>query len=288
MLSSNVAADVIVVRDEPQPYVGRITVSDSEKLTIEIVDAEGITREITFAPERVLLIVKAEDRERLESLVPGQWEAYRNLAEELASQRIDPQAAELAIRLFLIVAYHERGSVREGALASLVGLARDPEEEKRFRTLAYRMSEREESQWLQPPITLVRTPLSPAERELLLRTIRLIRQDEGDQALAQMRSDGFSTTYVKVEHLLPFQDLKRYAYSRVVTTRRMTDLLRFELALMDPVSEDGEAMEIRKGTTGWSSINLEAQPPLHDVDWLTVTEFDPRDHLYRDGSWRRP
>lgn len=280
-------ADIVVVRGETRPLVGKVTVDQDDQVVVEVQDAEGLTREHHVARERVLLIVLAEDQEKLSGLVPGQWEDYRRMAEELASQRLDPHATELAIRLFLIVAYHERGSVREGAIASLVGLARSPEEERKFRTLAYRSAEQDQVQWLQPPVTQIRAPLSAAERELLLRTVRLIRQDEGDLALGTLRDEEFLATYVKVEHLLAYQDLKRYAYSRSINPRRMSDLLRFELALLDP-SGQTELAEARKGTTGWSSIPLELQPPLRDVDWMNATEFDPRDHLYRDGSWRRP
>ena len=281
-------ADVLVVRGQAKPMVGTVVAEQEDRVTIAIKDAEGITREQIVPRDQILLIARAEDPARLDALQAGQWEGYRELAEELASQRVDPQAVQLAIRLFLIVAYHERGSAREGSLASLVSLARSPDEERRFRTLAYRYGENDRVQWLKPPATAIRAPLSALDREMLLRTVRLVRQDEGEQALLLMRQEGFTTMYLTVEHLLPFQDLKRYAYDHSLSPRRTADLVRFELALLAPDFAPGDSTEVVRGTTGWSSIGLETLPPLHDVDWLNASEFDPRDHVYENGSWRRP
>ncbi|HAN98278.1 MAG TPA: hypothetical protein DCQ98_12980 [Planctomycetaceae bacterium] len=288
-------ADVVVRRGEPRPLVCRIEQQGTDRLIVRVTDPDGSSRRVEIPTDEILLVVPAFDPAALERLEPGRWEGYREGAEEAASRRVDPEATALAIRLQLIVAYHGDATARAGAFAALFDLARSADEERRFRALAFRILPDADPALLVAPRPTAPAPLTDADRDLLMITVRLLRDDRGDEALTLIRRDDFPEIYSRVASILPLQQLERYASEVRPSRGRRDDLLRLELGLLgtyalsgSPSAAGGAPPARRRSEAVWSRPLAEPSPPWVDVDWTDVTEFDPRDCLFRDGAWRRP
>ncbi len=288
-------ADVVVRRGEPRPLVCRIEQQSTDRLVVRVTDPDGSSRRVEIPTGEILLVVPAYDPATLERLEPGRWEGYREAAEEAASRRVDPEATALAIRLQLIVAYHGDATARAGAFAALFDLARSSDEERRFRALAFRILPDADPALLVPPRPTAPGPLTDADRDLLMLTVRLLRDDRGEEAMTLIRRADFPEIYSRVASILPLQQLERYASEVRPSRGRRDDLLRLELGLLGTYALSGSPAPVtsapqprRRSEAVWSRPLAEPSPPWVDVDWTDVTEFDPRDCLFRDGAWRRP
>lgn len=105
----------------------------------------------TFPRSDVLLALRTFDPDRLAELSPDQPAAYRNYAEELSEKRQDPEARDLALRLFLIAASLDPEKYGRGGFLSMASLARSPAEERRYRAVAYLLDPRHDRSVLKPP-----------------------------------------------------------------------------------------------------------------------------------------
>jgi len=233
------------------------------------------------------LILLAEDPETLEKLEPGRWDTYRDVADDLAARHRDPDAIVAAMRLLLIVAYHSEGELRDGALISLRGLARSPDEARRIEALAVRYGNHIAPTTQGSPKKPLPQTLNDTERAEILSVVRAIRQGKQEEAQGQIAKPGFADTFAKLGSPLPWTRLESYARRKPTTAASIAELAALEATLLGTIPAN-PAQVVSDDLEVWEQITKNSLPAWHEVDWFDVLPFDPRDCLFRDGKWRRP
>lgn len=148
-MAPTVASGVILERKDGTRVVGYLVGEDDRTITVRrVLDGEEVTQ--SFAKADLLVVLRPVDPGRLEALDPAEPRGYRDYAEELAEKRDDPEARELARRLFHIAADLAPEELARGCLLGLAGLAESPAEERRCRALAYLLDPRHDRAVLAP------------------------------------------------------------------------------------------------------------------------------------------
>ena len=282
-------ADVVYRRGLPSPLVGQVTQNDAEGIVVKFdMPQQGVTQ-ILIPRDEVVEHIVTVSASRLEALNDGDWAQYRDYAEELAAYRVDPQAHQLAIRLYLIVAYYANDNLRSGAFRALIEIARSAEEEKRFRTLAFQVMGNKASHLLAPPkgITPIQLPDESAQRELL-QCIRLVRQGAGEQALDLADSPAVQAAFESISNVMTFRDFRDAAYDRKISQDRLKQLVQLELALLGGAQRRNVAQPISTSPDWGRLVAEDSRQPFVPVEWANATEFDPRNSRYQKGTWERP
>ncbi len=134
------SADILWLVGEDNPTFGRVVHrQDNGELLFKVRGEQATYSEQAFAAEKIETLIVNVEVPRLEQLDPAKLKQYRDYAEELAPQKLDPDARDLAIRLLLITAaganrQNDAGLV-ESALAGLPDLARNASEREAFERL---------------------------------------------------------------------------------------------------------------------------------------------------------
>lgn len=288
-LASHVQADVVYRRGLPSPLIGQVAQDDAEGIVLKFDNPQQGVSQILIPRNEVVEHVVTVSPSRLERLKDGDWAQYRDYAEELAAYRVDPQAHRLAIRLYLIVAYHSNDELRIGAFRALIDIARSTQEEKRFRALAFQVMGEQASSLLEPPkgVTAIQLPDESAQKQLL-QCIRLVRQGDGEKALDLADSPAVQAAFESISNVMTFRDFRDAAYDRNISQERLKQLVQLELALLG-----GElrrrAARPSPTSPDWGRLLAEdSRQPFIPVGWENVTEFDPRRSRYQKGTWELP
>jgi len=136
LLGVPAAARAVVVDDGGVRVGGYLVRKDEGKLTMRVRMADGTEKTVEYD----LTKVKVEheiDRKRLEGLSKAEPRKYREYAEELAAQKDDPEARDMAMRLFLIAAYLDPRKHGHNSLVRMSALANTTAEARRCRAMAY-------------------------------------------------------------------------------------------------------------------------------------------------------
>jgi hypothetical protein len=127
----------ILIETGPKQRVGGYLLSeDAKQLKVRIKTPDGKDKVELFERAKIKIIHKV-DLERLEKLSKDQPKAYRKYADELAEQEADPEAKELALRLFLIAAYFDSPNLGRPCLLSMSTLAANPADARKYRAMAF-------------------------------------------------------------------------------------------------------------------------------------------------------
>lgn len=280
-------ADAIVLQGQTEPVIGRILTQTEQGIRIETQGPSGSPSVVEIPVEKILLILPAEDPKVLEKLEPGRWADYRDVADDLAARKQDPDAITTAMRLLLIVAYHGEGQQREGALSSLIALARNSQEQRELEAIAVRYGNRPAPAPDTPRILLTTQGATDAERNELLASVRAIRRGEAEEARRRLASSGLNAAYEKLGAPLPWSRLESYARNRPTSPNALSELASLEAILLGAVPATSRTAPSKDGEV-WEQITRGPLPAWHDVDWVDVLSFDPRNCLFREGKWRRP
>ncbi len=127
-------ADVVWIKGEEQPKFGRLIDQDDQKVVFQL-HGQPETNRTEFQRTAIETLVVNFDTQRLENLSPENFADYRDYAEELAAQRKDPVARELAVRLYIIAAAGSPGDIRQSSLKGLASLAENNQERQKWNTL---------------------------------------------------------------------------------------------------------------------------------------------------------
>ena len=280
-------ADAIVLHGQAEPVIGRILTQTEQSIRIETEGPSGSPSVVEIPVEKILLVLPAEDPKVLEKLEPGRWADYRDVADDLAARKQDPDAITTAMRLLLIVAYHGEGQQREGALSSLIGLARNPQEQRKLEAIAVRYGNRPAPAPDAPRILITTQGPSDAERNELLAAVRAIRRGKAEDARRRLAASNLNAAYEKLGAPLPWSRLESYARNRPTTPNALSELASLEAILLGALSTTPRNVPSQDREV-WEQITRGSLPAWHDVDWFDVLSFDPRDCLFREGKWRRP
>ncbi len=282
-------ADVVYRQGLPSPLVGKITQDDAEGIVLKFDRPQQGVTQILIPRDEIAEHIITVSPSRLEALKDGEWTQYRDYAEELAAYRIDPQAHQLAIRLYLIVAYYSNDNLRSGAFRALIEIARSAEEEKRFRSLAFQVMGDKASSLLAPPkgVTPIQLPNESAQQDLL-QCIRLVRQGAGEQALDLADSPAVQAAFEAISNVMTFRDFRDAAYDRNISQDRLKQLVQLELALLGGAQRRNAAQPVSTSPDWGRLVAEDSRQPFVPVGWENVTEFDPRESRYQKGTWKRP
>lgn len=169
-------------------------------------DDEAVTQ--SYAKADLALILRSVDPERLALLKPEEPKGYRNYAEELAEKREDPEARELALRLFQIAAFLDPDDLGRGCLLSMAALADSPEQERQCRALAYLLDPRHDRAVLQPPDAAA-TRRSDRSRRSFVAALQAYRTRRTDRALDLARMPGVKAHFDDAPGLIPYDEFLR-------------------------------------------------------------------------------
>jgi hypothetical protein len=267
--------------------------------------------------ERIAEVHRAVRAERLEKLSKDRPEGYRDYAEELVERRDDPEARQTALRLFLIAAYLAPERLGGGCLLSMSHLAATPAEAQRFRGMALLLDPR-----LGPDaLTRRDTGKAPEGKEApgrddFLAALAAFRARQTAKALAYARKPGVAEWFAASELLRFAEFVKacedhpecgRCQEGRVTVAGKSVpcphckgkprpaplserDLRRVILAELAALGQAATA-EAGRATPGrsWGALlDRGRTAPAPFLSLETLTEFDPRQCLYRGGKWVLP
>lgn len=127
----------ILIETGPKQRVGGYLVSeDAKEIKVRTKTPDGKEKVDVFERSKIKIIHKV-DLDRLGKLSKDQPKAYRKYADELAEQEADPEARELALRLFVIAAYLDTPNLGKPCLLSMSGLAAHPADARKYRAMAF-------------------------------------------------------------------------------------------------------------------------------------------------------
>ena len=279
------SAAVVLLKDRTEPVIGTLVRNDSDRVVIRSTDAEGKAREETFRRDQVEQVVPAYSVEHLATLEPARPAGYRDYAEELWARRRDPEARDMAIRLYLIAAWLDREHLGRSALLGLVSLARSPDEERKFRAALYVIDPRTPLEALQASPQTSAVDTSAAQE--LLRAMRLLRTSKGTTARALVEKPAVAKLLESYSRLMTKAEFNAAVGQSILSPRELRQTLMLELE-MESLVHPALGTE-RSATLAWGrelqGIGGQAVPSLA---LETLTEFDPRQCLYRDGKWQAP
>lgn len=236
----------------------------------------------------ITAIVTNIDPVRLEETDPGNPASYRDLAEELLPQHRDPEARDLAIRLFLLAAKYGDAELRPGCFSGLIALARSPEEEKRFRALAFvHLGDR--ARWHVPESRSTRqaedTAVSKQQQEQLLDAITLLRRGQRQEAAIRIGQEWARNAIAPFDDICSWQELQQWCSEPELKTEWLARVLELEIALGNPARHSNPADHRGSSSTDWSQLAAQSKGGLAPVDFSNVAEFDLDQNVFHAGKW---
>jgi len=277
-------AVIIFQKGKNEPIVGYLERQDENLVVIRQVHGDGQTQLREVLRSEIDDILIAVSDERLESLTPDKPAAYRDYAEELAEKRKDPDARATGLRLYLIAAYLDPEKLGRSSLLGMAGLARTPAEERRFRAMAYLLDPNHDRSLLQGPTGMV--AIADAEgNDVLLKAIRAFRRDDRRLAMVLAGRPVVQKAFERFSDVLSHDEFT--SVGREIPPTFLRKLLTLELILAGGETAVGD--QSPEDTAPWSQIvQREGTAPVPSLSLVTLTEFDPRECVYRDGKCVRP
>jgi hypothetical protein len=284
------AAVFVLKKGAAKPLLGYLVRQDAATVIVREPLQEGGFSEQAIPREDIEELIITVEPERLETLDPKEPGRYREYAEELIEKQRDPEAREAALRLLHIAAWHSDGSLRKSALLGMVSLARTPEEQRRFRAAAY-LHDPEHDRSLLAEVGELPTVRGTAQREPLtdlLAAVRALRQGMVGEARSiferPVSKDGLEslTSFVTRDELIAA------CGARQLSSDQLRKVLLAEVALSRALNERAaeSAEKSALSQTSWSqAVQTGGLAPLPSIDLLSLTEFDPRECLFRGGKW---
>ncbi|HMP78396.1 MAG TPA: hypothetical protein PKD54_02980 [Pirellulaceae bacterium] len=221
---------------------------------------------------------------QLSLLRPEQPADYRDVAEELMFYNHIVGSRELAMRLYLVGAYHSTGSVRSSSLRGLVAAARDDAERSKFIRL-HQLWDAHQAAPSRQDVPL-RRPDESGRRELSDILDALVR---GDSELAHQRwlaSGSQVREWLKLRTPLG-QDIEHWTESSRLSDQDRYRVLAWWIQL-DQVGEVRQYEGLLQTADLWAMSARRPLPIDHRLPTLTdVSEFDPRLCRWVNNQWIR-
>jgi hypothetical protein len=291
-------AVIVLLKGNQPPIKAALVSQDAEKVVVREIRVDGASVEREFLRSEIEDIIVTVSAERLTALDRGQPNAYRNFAEELVEKREDPDARETAIRLYLIAAWLEPGRLGRSSLLSMAGLARSPAEERKFRAMAYLVDPQHDRSVLRAPNVAPRTVAGPTTQlpSALLKPLILLRQGKSQAARSLARQPTYRSKFEQIEQFLAYDEFlaacQNYGHDGL-PPEVLRKILQIELTFSGysaPVADAEPSPEgPDKPTATWSeTVRLGRVEPVPSLSLETLTEFDPRKCVFRDGQWAEP
>lgn len=307
LLAESAAAAVVYKLGSTQPIAGYLVREDDSQVVLRQTRADGGSAELTIPKAEIEELIHTVDSARLAALNPSAPQAYREYADELAEKKLDPEARDAALRLYVIAAdlagkLPERSGsdsnsvaqaslVRRGAMLGLIALARTPEEEARFRAAAYLADPRHDPRLLitASPLQSIATGADPLARQKLLEAVRHVRRGKGEIAARLVTRPEIAAELAAASSIVSAEDFQRICRVTELEDAQLAKLIQLELALLAALSPaDSETTSVKALASSWSQLLGKPQPPLRPLDLAHLTEFDPSHSIFRGGMWIAP
>ena len=284
--------DMLILRDgdSTNRLYGLVEREDTEVVHFRLHPDMGGELKVIPRAEIITLVFNI-DVSRLMELDPGDLAAYRDYGEELANQAEDPQARDLAIRLFLIVAYGANEKpfkpgalpLRSSAIRNLKVLARDDAERRAFDQLAslYQVADHDTVD------VAAAGPLSITDRMRaeLLNLLLALRTGNREEALRLTRQADVEQAWKSRSPTCRWDELSRIIDRGEPLPFQLERLLAMEVELRHG-RQAGSAAITRADS--WAVQAREHDPHAAWLpQFLDVTEYDPRQNVWCNGQWIR-
>jgi hypothetical protein len=287
LASERVSAAIVFLKGSDQPIAGVIQLQDENHIVIQeqLPDGELRTRDILRSDvDDVIVTVSTE---RLEGLTPDKPTAYRDYAEELAEKRRDPEAAAVSLRLYLIAAYLDPDSLGRSSLLGMLTLAKTPAEQREFRAMAYLLDPKHDKRILQEPgqSAAMAEALDDESNSMLIAALRATRRGDRRTLATMLKRPSFRAALLNWPGGLSYDEFTELPDELPPET--LAHLLQLELSLARQSRSDGPNDKNRP--ISWSRIvSQEGTDPVPSLRLETLTQYDPRECLFREGQWVKP
>lgn len=277
------ARAVIVETRSGERVMGYLVRKDGDRVVVRCRAADGSWTTKEFDATAVT-VVETVSVKRLEGLRKEQPLEYRLYAEELAEKRVDPEARDMALRLFLIAAHLDPARLGRDCLKSMSDLAWDDRDKRAFRAMAFLLDPQRDPKLLGKADGPPRVERAP-NRDRFIAALRAFRAGRTAEAARLARKEGVAEFFTTVPGLMSH---KAFLDACAANEHRLPD---DQLAVMLRV----ELHHLREAARGrsadaWSGLLLrgEARPvPVLTLEKL-IPGVDPRRCLYKGGQWVEP
>lgn len=277
-------ADVVLLKNSAEPVVGNIVRQDANRIVVRVATAEGKSRDESIRRDLIDEIVLAVLPERLAKLDPARPAEYRDYAEELLARKRDPAARDLAIRLYAIAAWLDPENLGRSSLLGLQHLARSAEERKKFRAALYVIDPTMPLEPAPKAKSLNGSGETTAAQELL-RALRLLRTGKGATARAIVEKPPVAKLLESYQPVMSRAEFAAAASQSLLSARELRQALLLELE-MEVLAHPPTASDRAATSLDWSrELQGTGGKPVPSLSLDSLTEFDPRLCLYRDGKW---
>lgn len=290
-------ADVVWVDGQAKPLYGQIISNTPEQIDLQVFENGKLGRIEKISRSRIEQFISNIDTQRLEKLSPDKPADYRDYAEELASQRADPAARQLAHRLYVIAAANSEGDnetaneIRNSALAGLISIADSDADRARLQLLRFLVS---------PDVDQVETfsesksaaPYSEDQAQLMLKLVQAIRKENFEQAVEMLSSRDKQAVFQIWSKTCSLEELNRIARVNRPSKPQLSKLLRIELQILssaDPLTGETPSTLPSGRRQSWGDFATQGTGFLSVVpSFENVTSIDPRNSVFRSGRWVKP
>ena len=291
---THAAQGVLISTKSGEEIRGFLIRQDDNQVILDEVRSDGTKARRRLERSEIALIVVTVSAADFATLQHDEPASYRDLAEELAVKRKDPDAHHAALRLYLIAAFLEPETLGRSSLLGMVSLARNPAEERRFRAMLFLLAPDADRAILKAP-----DRLRPSDREQidiqnrLLAALRALRRGSKSEALRIAQRPEVKQHLQRYTDILEHHELVT-ACTPGTNRRKLTPLtlqkvIKLELAILFPVSPGPATFKVKSAGNSWSNLFKRTSPsPTLPLRLESLTEFDPRKSQFRNGAWIRP
>lgn len=293
-LATQTASAVILITETGKRIPGYLVSMSATEVVIRV-PVQGGEPRIERYPKKSVSVLESFKTDRLEALQPSNPGAYRDYAEELVARKDDPEARDLALRLLVIASSLDPEKLGKGCMATAAGIARNPQEERRLRAVAYLLDPGHDPSLLQEKpgkaLPAKATGLTgDSKAKNFLAALKAYRRGQYTEAEKQANTPGVETYFQMFGPISHATFLQACAKAPGVKTPPdpSSDLARKILQLeLESEDKTDKATDGRKSP--WSialTPDSRRVPPLPSL--TNVTEFSPADSVYAKGVWSKP
>lgn len=279
-------ADTIYLNDGKVIF-GRVlsTSAESVRFNERLTNGEGY-RQRNIERSSINTLVVNIHPDQLSEVDPKQPESYYEIAEILDPQKRDPEARDLAIRLYLLAAEYGSPSLRNTSLRKLIPLARDPREQKKFNALAHRYLT--DGTFEMPTNSqTIEEPTKPSEEvtqrlRQLRNALEALRTDNRSEAADIINQNWVEQTMGPFLNICTYRELRQWSVASELKTEWLARTLELELEI-EAALEPRRQNENR--AIDWSRLANQKIEPLSPISLRNATDFDLSKNKFREGVW---
>jgi hypothetical protein len=281
-------AVVVYKKGSNKPVAGQLVRQNENEVVVRDESAAGL-KEIVIPRSEIEDYIETVLVERLEALDPNRPRSYREYAEELAEKKLDPEARMMAVRLFQIAAWLDPVETGRGAILGLVSVARPGAEEARFRAAAYLFDPRHDKALLGEESATGGNPRKEdGPVQGLLEALRQLRRGRGQLARAALAPLAVSDELEAHRGIFRREEFLEACATKELSDEQLRKVLELELAL-DSRLNGGVEQPAQTSLASWNdAVRAGNLAPLPTLQFDKLTDFDPRESVFRQGKWQRP